>query len=208
MRIGIVGAGHIGGTLARRLVDAGHEVAVSNSRDPGTLAGLVEELGGQAQAMTAAEAVRFGEVVVVSVPFGRYRELPVDGVAGRVVIDTTNYYPERDGRFAELDDDGTTSSELLQTHLPGARVVKAFNAVVWTSLRDRGRPAGDGGRIGIPISGDDEHAKRTVAELIDQIGFDPVDAGTLADGGRRHQPGTPAYAKGLRTAELRSRLAA
>jgi len=208
MRIGIIGSGHIGGTLAKLFVAAGHEVAVSNSRGPETLAGLVEPLGARGQAMTAEDAERFGELVVVSVPLGRYREVPADGVDGKVVIDTNNYYPQRDGHFPELDDDSTTSSELLLAHLPGARVVKAFNAIVWTRLRDDGRPVGDPERLGIPISGDDEQAKRTVAELIDEIGFDPVDAGTLAQGGRKHQPGTPAYTQGLPTAELRARLAA
>ena len=207
MRIGIIGAGHIGGTLAGLFVGAGHEVAVSNSRGPETLASLVAELGGRAQALTAREAERFGEVVVVSVPLGRYREVPSDAVAGKVVIDTNNYYPQRDGHLEELDCDRTTSSELLQAHLPGARVVKAFNAIQWMHLRDEGRPAQDRERLGIPISGDDEQAKRTVAELIDQIGFDPVDAGTLAEGGRKHQPGAPAYTQGLPTAELRARLA-
>jgi predicted dinucleotide-binding enzyme len=207
LRIGIIGAGRIGGTLAKRFVDAGHEVAVSNSRGPETLAGLVEELGGGAQAMSAADAAQFGELVVVSVPFGRYRTLPADAVGGKVVIDTNNYYPQRDGHFAEVDSDRTTSSELLQAHLAGARVVKAFNAIAWTRLRDDGRPAGDSGRVGIPISGDDEQAKRTVADLIDQIGFDAVDAGTLAQGGRKHQPGGAAYTEGLRTPELRTRLA-
>ena len=208
MRIGIIGVGHIGGTLARLFVGAGHEVAVSNSRGPETLASLVDELGDRAQAMTPAEAEQFGDVVVVSVPFGRYRELPTEALAGKVVIDTNNYYPQRDGHFEELDSDRTTSSELLQAHLPGARVVKAFNAIPWMRLRDDGRPAGDPERLGIPISGDDEGAKRTVAELIDQIGFDPVDAGMLAEGGRKHQPGAPAYTEGLRTGELRARLAA
>ena len=207
MRIGIIGAGHIGGTLARHFVDVGHEVAVSNSRGPETLASLVEELGRGAHAMTAAEAARFGDVVVVSVPFGHYRELPTEGVEGKVVIDTNNFYPQRDGHFEELDGDRTTSSELLQAHVPGARVVKAFNAIRWTRLRDDGRPAGDGERVGIPISGDDEQAKQTVAELIDQIGFDTVDAGTLAEGGRKHQPGAAAYTEGLPTGELRARLA-
>jgi 8-hydroxy-5-deazaflavin:NADPH oxidoreductase len=208
MRIGIIGAGHIGGTLTRLFVGAGHEVAVSNSRGPETLAGLVEELGGRVQARTAADAARFGDVVVVSVPFGRYRELPTEAVLGKVVIDTTNYYPQRDGHFEELDSDRTTSSELLQAHLVDARVVKAFNAIQWMRLRDDGHPAGDPERLGIPISGDDGEAKRTVATLIDQIGFDPVDAGTLAGGGRKHQTGAPAYTQGLPTAELRARLAA
>jgi hypothetical protein len=203
VRIGIIGAGHIGGTLAAHFVAAGHEVAISNSRGPETLAGVVEG----AQPMTVEEAERFGEIVVVSIPLGRYRELPTDTVEGKVVIDTNNYYPQRDGQIPELDDNSTTSSELLQEHLPGARVVKAFNAIVWTKLRDDGRPAGDPDRVGIPISGDDEQAKQTVAELIDEIGFDAVDAGTLAVGGRKHQVGAPAYTQGLPTAELRVHLA-
>jgi predicted dinucleotide-binding enzyme len=207
VRIGIVGAGHIGGTLAKRFVDVGHEVAVSNSRGPETLAGLVDELGERAQAMTAEDAARFGDVVVVSIPFGRYGELPAEGVAGKVVIDTNNYYSQRDGSFEELDGERTTSSELLQAHLSTARVVKAFNAIVWTRLRDAGLPGGVEGRFGIPLAGDDEQAKQTVAALIDQIGFDPVDAGTLAEGGRKHQPGGRAYTQGLHTAELRARLA-
>src|SRR5436190_5664623 len=206
MKIGIIGSGKIGGTLARLFAAHGHEVAVSNSRGPDTLAGLVEELGPGARAVTPAEAARFGDVVVVSIPLGRYRDVPTDGVDGKVVIDTNNYYPQRDGHFEELDSDRTTSTELLQEHLPRARVVKAFNAIVWSSLRDEGRPHGDPERFGIPISGDDEQAKQKVADLIDEIGFDPVDAGTLAEGGRKHQPGSPAYTLGLQTQELRARL--
>jgi predicted dinucleotide-binding enzyme len=201
VKIGVIGAGRIGGTLAACLVAAGHEVAISNSRGPETLQGAVDG----ARPMTVADAAHFGEAIVVSIPFGRYREVPADAVDGKLVIDTNNYYPQRDGHFPELDD-GTTSSELLQAHLPDARVVKAFNAISWTNLRDAGRPAGDPERLGIPFSGDDERAKRTVAELIDEIGFDPVDAGTLAQGGRKHQVDAPAYGKGLPTAELRSRL--
>lgn len=206
MRIGIIGAGNIGSTLAKHFVRAGHEVAISNSRGPETLVDVVAGLGGEAQALTAENAAEFGEVVVVSVPFGRYRELPTDGVAGKVVIDTNNYYPGRDGHFDDLDGDRITSSELLQAHLSDARVVKAFNAINWERLRDLGRVSGDPGRTGIPISGDDEGAKRIVADLIDQIGFDAVDAGTLAEGGRRHQPGSPVYGADLRTGELRAQL--
>jgi predicted dinucleotide-binding enzyme len=207
MRIGIIGAGHIGGTLASHFVRVGHQVAISNSRGPETLKDVAAGLGEQAQAMTAEDAARYGEVVIVSVPFGRYKELPIEGLAGKVVIDTNNYYPRRDGNFPELDSDRTTSSELLQDHLTGAKVVKAFNAIIWTKLRDAGRPSGDPRRVGIPISGDDEDAKRLVAALIDQIGFDPVDAGSLAEGGRKHQRGGPVYPADLGSEELRAQLA-
>ena len=203
MKIGIIGAGNIGGTLARHFARAGHELAVSNSRGPETLRDLVAELGEPARATTPAEAVEFGEVVVVSIPLGRYRELPAEGAEGKVVIDTNNYYPNRDGHFEELDSDATTSSELLQAHMKGARVVKAFNAIYWEHLRDQSRPSGDPKRIGIPISGDDAQAKRTVAKLIDEIGFDAVDMGTLAEGGRRYQPGTPVYTSDLQASKLR-----
>ena len=202
MKIGFIGAGHIGSTLAGRLVAAGHEVAISNSRGPETLQVAVDG----ARPMTVEDAARFGEVLVISIPFGRYREVPADAVDGKVVIDANNYYPQRDGHFPELDDGSTTSSELLQAHLPHARVVKAFNAISWLNLRDAGRPAGDPRRLGIPLSGDGGRAKRSVAQLIDEIGFDAVDAGTLAQGGRKHQVDGPAYSRGLLTAELRSRL--
>ena len=206
MRIGIIGAGHIGRTLAAHFVRAGHEVVLSNSREPETLKDLVAELGGGVSPSTAAEAARAGDVVVVSIPFGRLRELPADQLAGKVVVDTNNYYPQRDGHFDELDDDQATSSELLQAQL-GARVVKAFNAMYWEHLRDLAKPRGDPERIGIPISADDPEAKHVVAELIDDIGFEAVDAGPLANGGRKHQPGSPAYAADLPTEELRALLA-
>ena len=206
MRIGIIGAGKIGGTLAGLFAKAGHDVAISNSRGADTLADLVEEIDHGAQAMTAQDAAAFGDVVVVSIPLRAYRDVPVRETVGKIVVDTNNYYPSRDGQIPELDDDRTTSTELLQAHLPDARVVKAFNAIMWKHLGNDGRPAGDPERLGIPISGDDEDAKRTVSELIDQIGFDPIDAGTLADGGRRHQPGAPGYTMGTPTPELRSLL--
>jgi predicted dinucleotide-binding enzyme len=206
MRIGIIGAGHIGRTLAAHFVRAGHQVVLSNSREPDTLQGLVAELGNRASAGTAVQAARAGEIVVVSVPFGRLRELPASDLAGKIVVDTGNYYPQRDGHFDELDDDAATSSELLQREL-GARVVKAFNAMYWEHLRDLAKPTGDPERVGIPISGDDEEAKRVVAALIAEIGFDAVDAGSLDDGGRKHQPGARAYAADLPTEQLRALLA-
>jgi predicted dinucleotide-binding enzyme len=206
VRIGFIGSGHIGGTLAQLLVTAGHEVVVSNSRGPETLQELVDQLGQKARAATPGEAAEWGEVVVVSVPLGRYREIPPTGLAGKVVIDTNNYYPGRDGQMEELDSDRTTGSELLQHHLTDARVVKAFNGINWEHLRDLGRPKGDPRRVAIPISGDDPGAKRVVADLIDQIGFDAVDAGGLGMGGRKHQVGTKVYGKLLSAAEMRSQL--
>lgn len=182
MRIGVIGAGHIGGTLARHFARAGHDVAVGNSRDPATLRSFVAELGGGARAVTPREAAAFGDVVVVSVPFGRYRELPRDGFAGKIVLETNNYFPRRDGRFEELDAKRKTVSELLEEHLEGARLVRAFNAILWSRLRDGARPRGDPDRIAIRVAGDDEEAKRTVMKLIDEIGFDPVDGGKLPRG--------------------------
>ncbi|MFJ6212333.1 NADPH-dependent F420 reductase [Streptomyces sp. NPDC092296] len=202
MRIGIIGAGHIGATLARQFSRIGHDVVISNSRDPETLRGLVEELDGKVRAVTPAEAVAFGEVVVVSIPYGRYRELPTEGLQGKVVIDTCNYYPERDGRDPDLDSDATTSSEKIRDHLGGADLVKAFNSIYWENLRDRSRPKGDPERLAIPISGSDEEAKAVVAGLIRDIGFDPVDAGYLGPGGRKHQPGAKVYAAELTADEL------
>lgn len=208
MKIGIIGSGRMGATLARHFAAAGHDVAVSNSRGPDTLRELESSLGARGRALTAEEAAAFGEIVVVSVPFKSYADVPAGPVAGKVVIDTNNYYPDRDGHFEELDRDATTSSEMLAQHLRGAYVVKAFNAIRWDSLRDKARAPGDPGRVGIPISGDDLAAKQAVDELIGEIGFDGVDAGSLADGGRKHQPGTPVYLADLPSAELAARVAA
>ncbi|MEP7055265.1 MAG: NADPH-dependent F420 reductase [Actinomycetota bacterium] len=191
-RIGFIGAGHVGGALARHFAAAGHEVAVSNSRGPETLADLVAELGAGARAVTPAEAAAFGDVVVVSVPMHAYREVPTQGLEGKPVIDTNNYYPQRDGQIAVLDDDSKTSSELLAAHLGTAHVVKAFNQIASANLASEGKPAGTPERTAIPIAGDDAGAKASVAALIDEIGFDTVDIGVLADS-RIFQPGAPLY---------------
>jgi 8-hydroxy-5-deazaflavin:NADPH oxidoreductase len=207
VRIGIVGVGNIGGALARHFARTGHELAVANSRGPETLGELVAELGPNARAATVEEALAFGEVAVVSIPLHAIGTLPADGVAaGTIVIDTNNYYPGRDGQIAALDDDSATSSELLAARLPSARVVKAFNAIYARWLAERGLPAGDAGRLAIPIAGDDAEAKRVVAALIDEIGFDAVDAGRLAEGGRKYQPDTPPYGAEAGAAELRTLL--
>ena len=187
MKIGIIGVGHIGGVLAMHFVQTGHEVAVSNSRGPETLRDMIAELGARAKATSPQEAAEFGELVIVSVPFGRYKELPREGVSGKPVIDTNNYYPKRDGQFDDLDNDHTTSSELLQEQMRGSYVVKAFNRIGWEQLRDGGKPRGAADRIEIPIAGDDSTAKQVIADLIDKIGFEPVDRGTLAEGGRNMQ---------------------
>lgn len=192
MHIGIIGSGMIGGTLARRFAAAGHDVTIGNSRGPESLAGLVGEIGERAHAGTAADAARAGDVVVIAIPTGRYRELPAEALAGRIVVDANNYYPGRDGSMPALDAGTTTSSELLASSLPGARVVKAFNTIFFEHLRDQGTPPGTPDRRALPIAGDDEDAKRTVAALIDEIGFDTVDLGPLAEG-RRQQPGAPIY---------------
>ena len=206
MRIGIIGSGRVGSTLAEHFTRHGHQVAVSNSRGPDTLRDLESKLGRRAHATTPEEAERFGDIVVISVPFKNYTDIPADGVAEKVVIDTCNYSPDRDGHFPELDDGRTTSSEMLAERLPGALVVKAFNAIRWDSLRDKSRRADNGARIGIPISGDDAQAKQAVALLIDQIGFAPVNAGTLGEGGRKHQPGTEVYTADLPGRDLQARV--
>ena len=192
MQIGIIGAGNIGATLARHLVAVGHDVAVANSRGPATLTSLIEELGERGRAVTAPEAAAFGRIVVAAIPFGSYRDLPADLMRGKVVVDTTNYYPDRDGHVDALDRGNTTSSEMLADHIRDARVVKAFNTIYWEQLRDRTPPRGSERRA-IPIAGDDAEAKQVVVHLLDELGFDAIDAGPLADGGRKLQPGSPVY---------------
>lgn len=206
MKIGIIGSGHIGSTLARHFTRHGHDVALSNSRGPETLQELESDLGRHAHAMTVEEAERFGDILVIAVPFKNYADIPDQAVAGKVVIDACNYYPDRDGHDADLDSGATTSSEMVAERLPDAQVVKAFNAIAWDSLRDKARGIGDGTRVGIPISGDDPRAKQAVALLIDQIGFAPVNAGPLGAGGRKHQPGTDVYLADLPGRELKARV--
>lgn len=201
MKIGIIGAGMIGGTLAQRWADAGHDIVIANSRGPGTLAPLIAEIGAHAEAATAAEAAAAADVVLVAVPFKAVRNLPFALLAGKVVIDATNYYPARDGHIDELDQGLVGSSELTARQLPEARVVKAFNTIYFVRLRDEGRPRGTPDRQVIFLAGDDDGAKATVAALIDDIGFDTIDTGSLAVGGRRQQPGTPLYNRPLNREE-------
>lgn len=197
MKIGIIGAGNIGGNLTRRLTALGHEVSVANSRGPHTLTQLAEETG--ATPVPVEEAARGAEVVVVTIPLKAVPDLPsgvLDGAAeGVAVIDTGNYYPQqRDGRIAAIEDEGLTESRWTAERI-GHTVVKAFNGTFAQDILDRGRPAGDPERMALPVAGDDEAAKRVVRGLIDELGFDTVDAGGLDDSWRQ-QPGTPVY--GLR----------
>lgn len=190
--IGLIGSGHVGSTVARLAIAAGYDVVLSNSRGPETLRDLVDELGPRARAATPAEAAAAGDLVVVSIPLKAYRSVPVEPLAGKVVIDTCNYYPERDGHIPELDNESTTTSELLQRHLPTAKVVKGFNNIVFKHLGMLARPGGAPDRSVLPIAGDDPAAKSTVTAFFDAIGYDTLDAGPLAEGWR-FQRDTPAY---------------
>jgi 8-hydroxy-5-deazaflavin:NADPH oxidoreductase len=190
--IGLVGAGHIGSQIARLAVASGYSVVISNSRGPETLAALVAELGPSARAASATDAAMAGEIVVVTVPLKNYRQVPVEPLAGKIVIDTNNYYPQRDGHIPELDSESTTTSELLQAHLPTSRVVKAFNHIYAAQLTTDGLAA---------------DAKATVRNLLDQFGFDTVDAGPLKEGWRI-QRDTPGYGPRRTAEELRRDLAA
>ena len=197
MRIGIIGAGNIGGNLTRRFAALGHEVSVANSRGPETLTGLAQETG--ATAVSVTEAAKDADVVVVTIPEKNIPALPagvLEGMApGAVVIDTGNYYPQqRDGRIDDIEN-GTPESVWVAGHL-GHPVVKAFNGIYAAHLLTEGKPTGSPGRIALPVAGDDAAAKAVVIDLLDQLGFDGVDAGALEDSWRQ-QPGTPVYGADL-----------
>ncbi len=186
MKIAVFGAGHIGGTLAERLTALGHDVAVANSKGPEGVA-------------------RGADLVVVAVPLKAVPDLSAGDIGSTVVVDANNYYPGRDGRIEAIEG-GTASSRWVADQLGGANVVKAFNTMNWRNLLDDGRPAGDPGRLAMPLAGDDDAAKALVAELIEALGFDPVDAGSLDDS-RRQEPGTPVYGANLGADAARDALA-
>jgi predicted dinucleotide-binding enzyme len=205
--IGLIGAGHIGGQLARLSVQHGYDVIVANSRGPETLKDLVQELGPRARAGTVAQAAEAGDIVVVTIPLKNFSEVPVAPLAGKIVIDTINYYPQRDGHIRELDNEETTTSELLQQHLPESKVVKAFNHIYAAALTTDGQPSGTPKRRALAIAGNDADAKRVVAQLIDRFGFDVVDIGPLGESWRI-QRDTPGYGPRRSAEELRRDLAA
>jgi len=204
--IAFIGSGHIGSQLARLAVAQGFDVVMSNSRGPHTLSGLVDELGPHARAATPTEAAAAGDLAVVTIPLQAIDSVPVEELAGKVVIDTNNYYPSRDGQILELDDETTTVSELLQRHLPTSRVVKAFNHITAAHLTEEAQPAGTPGRRALAVIGDDPDAVATVAHLIDSFGFDTVQASPLSEGWRI-QRDTPGYGPHLSADDLREALA-
>jgi predicted dinucleotide-binding enzyme len=205
--IGLIGAGHIGSQIARLAVKHGYDVVLSNSRGPETLAELVAELGPKARAGTTVDAASAGDMVVVTIPLKAIDTVPVEPLAGKIVIDTNNYYPQRDGNIPELDNGSATTAGLLQAHLPKSKVVKAFNHIYSAQLTTDGTPPGTENRRGLVIAGNDPEAKARVAKLIDQFGFDVVDAGPLTESWRIERD-TPGYGPRRTAPELRNDLAA
>lgn len=202
MKIGIIGAGNIGGNAAKLFAEAEHEIAIANSRGPETLTDLVAEIGGNTKAVTAEEAAKFGEIVFVSIPLGKISELPNEGFDEKIVIDSNNYYPDRDGQIEALDSDEKTSSELLAEHLKGARIVKAFNTIWFEHLKTQGNKDLEiEQRRVIFVAGDDKEAKKTVANLIEEIGFAAYDTGSLREGGKNQEPNTAIYNRNLTLSE-------
>ncbi|MBG6054610.1 putative dinucleotide-binding enzyme [Salinibacterium sp. CAN_S4] len=204
--IGFIGAGNIGSQVARKAIESGYDVVLSNSRGPETLADLIQELGPQARAATAVQAAEAADIAVVTVPLKNYRDVPVDELAGKIVIDTNNYYFERDGHIASLDNSEATVSGLLQEHLPQSYVVKGFNHITSDDITTDGSPADDPDRRALAIAGDDDAAKATVTELYDAFGFDTVDVGSLEERWRVERD-RPAYGQRQTKAELKENLA-
>jgi len=200
--IGIIGAGNIGSNVARAAVAAGYTVVIANSRGPETLADLIAELGPQASAATAAEAAAAADLALVAVPLFKYQEVPVEPLAGKVVMDANNYYPQRDGRIGALDTNQSTTSELLQAHLPTSTVVKAFNNIPAAQIPTDGLPAGDPNRRALPIAANDADAAARVAAFLDSLGFDSVNVGDLGQSWKVERD-TPAYVRRTTASELR-----
>jgi len=204
--LGIIGAGHIGSQVARVAVANGYDVVIANSRGPETLAGLLDELGPRAKAATAAEAAAAGDVAVVTVPLGKIGALPVEELAGKIVLDTNNYYFERDGHIDALDKGETTTSELLQKQLPTSRIAKAFNHIYAADITTDGTPAGTEGRRALATAGDDAEAVDFVTRFYDEAGFDTVNVGPLSESWRVERD-RPAYVVKQTAEELTANLA-
>lgn len=203
MRIGIIGSGNIGGVLTRRLVPLGHDVTVANSRGPASLDGLARQTG--ARAGSVEEAVLSADLVVLAVPLKAVPALPADAFSGHVVVDANNFYPGRDGDLAGLDAPHAASSQWVADHFRDARIVKVFNTIQAAHIGDHATEPGTVARRALPVAGDDPAAKREVMALVNELGFDPVDAGTLSESWRQ-QPGTPVYDRNLDAAQVRDAL--
>jgi 8-hydroxy-5-deazaflavin:NADPH oxidoreductase len=204
--IGIIGAGHIGSAVARKAVELGYDVVISNSRGPETLAGLVAELGPKARAATATEAAAAGDFAVVTVPLKNYKDIPVEPLAGKIVIDTNNYYWERDGRIPALDNGEATTSGLLQEHLPESKVAKGFNHIMASEITTDGTPSGTDNRRALATASDYPEAAELVTGLYDEFGFDTVNIGDLEDSWRVERD-RPAYVVRQNAQELKDNLA-
>jgi hypothetical protein len=201
MHIGIIGSGNIGSVAARHFVTGGHEVGISNSRGPDSLSDLVADLGSNARALTVERVADFGEVVLEAIPFGEYRSLPADELAGKTVISAANYYPDRDG---EIDLEGRTQTDLVAAHLADSTVVKAFNTMYYETLREEARPdAPLKDRLVLFLAGDDSEAKSVVSRLIEEVGFAPLDVGSLRDGAMM-EPGSAVYNEPMRLERART----
>jgi 8-hydroxy-5-deazaflavin:NADPH oxidoreductase len=205
--IGIIGSGHVGTNLARAAIAHGYDVVLSGSGEPAALQALARELGPKARAATAAEAAGAGDFAIVATPIGAVASIPVEPLRGKVVIATINYFPQRDGHIAEVDAGTVTVPGVLQRHLPDSRVVRAFSMIEAADMSGDGHPAGDPKRRAIAIAGDDAAAKRLVAGLIDEFGFDVVDLGTLAESWRV-DPGQKGFVTRQTADELRANAAA
>ncbi|MBV9408772.1 MAG: NADPH-dependent F420 reductase [Candidatus Eremiobacteraeota bacterium] len=206
MQIGILGSGNIGGNAARAFARAGHYVRLANSRGPASLQTLVTEIGSNAEGVTAQDMVDASDVILIAIPWTRREEAlgELEGWDDKIVVDAMNAYTED----FEIEDLGSkTSTEFTRALVPGARVVKAFNTLFSKRLAGDGKPKGEKGRLAIPVASDDSAAKRVVIDLIDEIGFDPVDNGGLVEGGRKQQPGSPIYNEPIGAKEMREQLA-
>jgi 8-hydroxy-5-deazaflavin:NADPH oxidoreductase len=205
--IAILGSGHVGSNLAKATIAHGYDVVLSNTGGPDSLAGLVAELGSKARAATRAEAAAAGDLAIVAIPIGTIDQVPVQPLAGKVVIATINYFPERDGHYPKIDDGTTTAPGLLQEHLPASRVVRAFSMINAAEMSGDGHPEGDPRRRALALAGDDPAAKKLVAELYNELGFDALDIGSLAESWRL-DAGQPAFVARQNLEQLKANVAA